>query len=391
VIPRTIFRPEHRIFRESVRRFVESELAPFHAEWEEAGKVPREVWTKAGAAGILCCNAPEAYGGSGADFLFNVVVVEELARGGITGPGFNIHSDMVATYLENFASDELKRKWLPGMIAGEVIGSIGITEPGAGSDVRGIRTTARREGDEYVIKGQKTYISNGQTSDVIVLVVKSDPARPRDAISLILVETNRPGFVRGRNLKKMGYRGQDTSELFFDDVRVPVSNLIGVEHQGFQYLTANLARERLIQAVRGCAVSEVTIEQTVEYTSTREAFGQMLADFQNTQFKLAELKAATVAGRVFVDRCIELQLAGELDPVTAAMAKLQLCDLQCRVVDECLQLYGGWGYMWDMPVCRAYADARVVKIAGGAMEVMKQIVARDLFKGKHNSRRRAQA
>lgn len=388
MIPRTLFSPEHDTFRESVRRFVQTELVPHHAEWEKAGIVPREVWLKAGAAGLLCCQIAEEYGGPGADFLYNVVVIEELARAGITGPGFAVHSDMVATYIERFGTEAQKRRWLPGMVSGEVIGSIGITEPAAGSDVRGIRTTARREGDEYIINGQKTYISNGQSSDVIVLVCKTDPQRPREAISLILVETDRAGFSRGRNLEKLGLKAQDTSELFFDNVRVPVSNRVGEEHRGFDYLTRNLAHERLVQAVRSAVVAEVTIEQTVTYTSERKAFGQSISEFQNTQFKLAELKAAAVAGRVFTDRCIELQLRGELDPVDAAAVKMQLSDLHNRVVDECLQLHGGWGYMWEYPVCRAYADARIVKIAGGSMEVMKQIIARDLFRqAKADARR----
>ena len=380
MIPRTLFSTEHDIFRESVRRFVQTELAPHHADWEDAGFVPREAWRAAGAAGLLCCQISEAYGGPGGDFLFNVVVTEEMARAGVTGPGFVVHSDMVATYIERFGSEEQKQRWLPGMVSGEIIGALGITEPSAGSDVRGIRTTLRREGDEYVINGQKTYISNGQLCDIIVLVTKSDPARPRDAITLVVVETHRAGFQRGRRLKKLGLKAQDTSELFFDDVRVPVANRLGEEHQGFQYLTRNLAHERLVQAVRSAVVAEVTIEQTVEYTRDRKAFGQTLAEFQNTQFKLAELRASTVAGRVFVDRCIELQLKGELDPVDAAAAKMLLSDLHNRVVDECLQLHGGWGYMWEYPVCRAYADARIVKIAGGSMETMKSIIARDLFK-----------
>jgi acyl-CoA dehydrogenase len=380
MIPRTLFSTEHDIFRESVRRFVQAELAPHHADWEEAGFVPREAWRAAGAAGLLCCQISEAYGGPGGDFLFNVVVTEEMARAGVTGPGFVVHSDMVATYIERFGTEEQKQRWLPGMVSGEIIGALGITEPSAGSDVRGIRTTLRREGDEYVINGQKTYISNGQLCDIIVLVTKSDPARPRDAITLVVVETHRAGFQRGRRLKKLGLKAQDTSELFFDNVRVPVANRLGEEHQGFQYLTRNLAHERLVQAVRSAVVAEVTIEQTVEYTRDRKAFGQTLAEFQNTQFKLAELRASTVAGRVFVDRCIELQLKGQLDPVDAAAAKMLLSDLHNRVVDECLQLHGGWGYMWEYPVCRAYADARIVKIAGGSMETMKSIIARDLFK-----------
>ncbi len=380
MIPRTLFSSEHEIFRESVRRFVQAELVPHHDAWEDAGFVPREVWRAAGAAGLLCCQIATEYGGPGGDFLYNVVVIEELARAGITGPGFVVHSDMVATYIERFGTEEQKQRWLPGMVRGEIIGALGITEPGAGSDVKGIRATMRRDGDEYVINGQKTYISNGQLCDFVMLVTKSDPARPREAITLVIVETDRPGFQRGRRLKKLGLKAQDTSELFFDDVRVPVSNRVGEEHRGFDCLTRNLAHERLVQAVRSAAVCEVTIEQTVAYTTQRRAFEQSIADFQNTQFKLAELKAATVAARVFTDRCIEMQLAGQLDPVDAATAKLLLSDLHNRVVDECLQLHGGWGYMWEYPVCRAYADARIVKIAGGSMEVMKQIISRDLFR-----------
>ncbi|HMS79811.1 MAG TPA: acyl-CoA dehydrogenase family protein [Burkholderiaceae bacterium] len=389
MIPRTLFSSEHEIFRDAVRRFVQDELAPHHAEWERVGVVPREAWRAAGEAGLLCPQVSEAYGGPGAGFLYNVVVIEELARAGVTGPGFMVHSDMVATYLERFGTEAQKQRWLPAMVRGEAIGAIGITEPAAGSDVRGIRTTLRRDGDHYVINGQKTYISNGQSCDLVMLVTKSDPERPRDAITLVIVETDRPGFKRGRRLEKLGLKAQDTSELFFDDVRVPVTNLIGEEHRGFEYLTVNLAHERLVQAIRSAAVCEVTIEQTVAYTAERKAFGQSIAEFQNTQFKLAELKAATVAARVFVDRCIELQLAGALDPVDAAIVKMQLSDLHNRVVDECLQLHGGWGYMWDYPVCRAYADARIVKIAGGSMEVMKQIISRDLYRGSRPAKRRA--
>ncbi len=380
MIPRTLFAHEHEMFRDSVRRFIETEIVPYHGDWEDEGQVPREIWRKAGAAGLLCPNVPEAYGGAGVDFLFNVVVIEELARAGISGPGFAVHSDMVATYVERFGSEAQKQRLLPGMVSGEIIGALGITEPSAGSDVRGIRTTVRRDGDELVISGQKTYISNGQLCDFVMLACKSDPSRPRDAISLVIVETDRPGFARGKRLKKLGMKAQDTSELFFDDVRVPATNLVGNEHEGFSYLTRNLAHERLVQAVRSAVVAEVTIEQTVEYVTQRKAFGQTIGDFQNTQFKLAELKASTLAARVFVDRCIELQLRGALDVVDAAAAKMLLTELHCKVVDECLQLHGGWGYMWEYPVCRAYADARIVKIAGGAIEVMKQIIARDMFR-----------
>ncbi len=391
MIPRTLFSAEHDTFRESVRRFVQRELAPHHEAWEEQGWVPREAWKAAGDAGLLCCQISEQYGGPGGDFLYNVVVIEELARAGITGPGFLIHSDMVATYIERFGSEAQKQRWLPAMVRGEIIGALGITEPAAGSDVRGIRTTLKRDGDEYVINGQKTYISNGQLCDIIVLVTKSDPARPREAISLVIVETDRPGFQRGRRLKKLGLKAQDTSELFFDNVRIPVSNLIGEEHRGFDYLTVNLAHERLVQAVRSAAVAEITIDQTVEYVSQRKAFGQAISEFQNTQFKLAELKAETVQGRVFVDRCIELQLQGKLDQADAAAVKMQLSALHNRVVDECLQLHGGWGYMWEYPVCRAFADARIVKIAGGSMEVMKQIIARDMFRATRAAQKKVAA
>ena len=381
MIPRRLFDADHEMFRDAVRRFLTREIAPHHAEWEDAGRVTRDVWRAAGKAGLLCPSVAQEYGGAGCDYLYSVVVVEEMARLGLTGPGFSIHSEMVAAYIEKFGTEAQKRHWLPRMVAGEVIGELGITEPDAGSDVRGVRTTIRREGEEFVIRGQKTYISNGQLCDFVVLVGKSDPERPRDAISLVIVEADRPGFRRGRQLAKLGCKAQNTSELFFDDVRVPTGNLIGELHKGFDYLTVNLAQERLTQAIRSAAVCEATIEQTVQYTSERKAFGQAISNFQNTQFKLAELQAGTVVGRAFVDRCIEMHMEGRLDPVDAAIAKLQLSDLHNRVVDECLQLHGGWGYMWEYPVCRAYADARVVKIAGGSMEIMKQIIARSLFGG----------
>ncbi|WP_454731817.1 MULTISPECIES: acyl-CoA dehydrogenase family protein [Cupriavidus] len=379
MIPRTLFEADHEAYRDSVRRFVAGELAPRHAHWEREGIVPRGIWRQAGAAGLLCCGVAERYGGPEASFLFNVVVIEELARAGITAPGFFIHSEMVAPYLEVYASEALKSRWLPRMVRGEAIGAIGITEPGAGSDVRGIAATARRDGGEYVINGQKTFISNAHNCDFVVLVVKSGPPGERGAMSLILVESDRAGFSRGPRMQKLGNRGQDTAELFFDDVRVPASNLIGAEHRAMAYLTNNLARERLAQAVRAAAVCEATLEQTVAHVKARMAFGQPLAAFQNTRFKLAELRAAITAARVYVDRCIELQLRGTLDAADAAALKLQLVELQCATVDQCLQLHGGSGYLWDSPVCRAYADARIAKIAGGSLEIMKQIIARDLI------------
>ncbi len=380
MISRTLFSPEHDLFRETVRRFIAREITPFHAEWEKDGIVPRELWRKAGEAGFLCCSVPEEFGGAGADYLYDVVMIEEMARAGATGPGFMIHTDLVSTYIRSFGTDEQKREWLPKMVNGSAIGSLGMTEPHAGSDLKNIRTRAVRDGDEFVINGQKVFISNGQLCDVLVLATKTDSAAGAKGITLFLIEGDRAGFTRGRNLDKLGLKAQDTSELFFEDVRVPASNMLGREGEGFALMMTKLAQERLAQAIRSAAVVEAVIEYTVEYTATREAFGQTIADFQNTQFKLAELKTDATAGRVLTDRCIELFMNGTLDAIDAAMAKLYLSNLHCRTVDECLQLFGGWGYMWEYPIARAYADARVVKIAGGSVEIMKYLIGRDMFK-----------
>lgn len=389
MIKRKLFSEEHDIFRESVRRFVEREIVPFHAQWEHDGIVPRELWRKAGDEGLLCCTVPEQYGGLGLDYLFDVVVFEELWRVGASGPGFLIHTDLVATYILSFGTDEQKAHWLPKMVRGEAIGSLAMTEPHAGSDLKAVRTRALREGDEFVINGQKVFISNGQLCDVIVLATKTDSAAGAKGISLFLVESDREGFNRGRNLEKLGMKAQDTSELFFDNVRVPVTNLLGQEGNGFGHMMTKLSQERLAQAVRSATVTETIIEWTVDYTAERRAFGQTIADFQNTQFVLADLKARATANRVFTDRCIELFIAGELDPVDAAMAKMVTSELHCETADKCLQLFGGWGYMWEYPICRAYADARIVKIAGGSIEIMKTIIARDMFKGRLSARRNA--
>jgi alkylation response protein AidB-like acyl-CoA dehydrogenase len=379
MIERSLFREEHNIFRDSVRRFMEREIAPFHAQWERDGVVPRDLWLKAGAEGLLCCTVPEQYGGLGLDYLFDVVVFEELWRIGASGPGFLIHTDLVATYIMSFGTEEQKQRWLPKMVAGEAIGSLGMTEPHAGSDLKAIRTRAVRDGDDFVINGQKVFISNGQLCDLVVLACKTDSAAGAKGITLFLVEGDRPGFTRGRNLEKLGMHAQDTSELFFEDVRIPATNLLGKEGAGFAQMMTKLAQERLAQAIRSATVTETVIDWTVDYTSKREAFGQTIADFQNTQFKLAELKSDATVARVFTDKCIELFMAGKLDPVDAAMAKMHTSNLHCRAVDECLQLFGGWGYMWEYPIARAYADARIVKIAGGSIEVMKTIIARTMF------------
>jgi alkylation response protein AidB-like acyl-CoA dehydrogenase len=376
---RTLFNEDHEAFRDTVRRFIDKEIAPYHAQWENDGIVPREIWLKAGAAGMLCCTVPEEYGGLGLDYLFDVVVFEEMARSGFTGPGFLIHCDLVATYLKSFGTEEQKKTWLPKMVSGEAIGSLGMTEPHAGSDLKAIRTKAVRDGDDYLISGQKVFISNGQMCDLIVLATKTDLSAGAKGVTLFLVDTSLPGFRRGKNLEKLGMKGQDTSELFFDDVRVPASAMLGEEGKGFELMMTKLAQERLAQAIRSATVSETVIDYTVAYTAERKAFGQTIGDFQNTQFKLAELKTESVIGRQFTDKCIENFMNGELDAIDAAMAKMWLSNLHCKVVDECLQLFGGWGYMWEYPISRAYADARIVKIAGGSIEVMKLIIGRKLF------------
>jgi alkylation response protein AidB-like acyl-CoA dehydrogenase len=376
---RNLFSTEHEIFRNSVAGFVRDELVPFHAQWEQEKLVPRAVWRKAGAAGMLCPDIPEEYGGYGADWLYNVIVIEELAKAGMTGPGFTVHTDMVAPYILAWASEEVKHKWLPRMVTGEAIGAVAMTEPGAGSDLKAMRTRAVQDGDHYVVNGQKTYISNGQNCDFILLTCKTDPAAGAKGISIILTEANREGFARGRNLEKIGMKAQDTSELFFADLRVPVANRLGNEGEGFKMLMTKLAQERLTQAVRSICVAEAAIGWTVTYTKERKAFGHTIADFQNTQFVLAQLAAETSALRVFTDWCIAKHLKGELSAVDAAKVKLTVTDLHNKVVNECLQFFGGYGYMHEYPIARAFIDARITRIAGGAAEVMKQIISRDLF------------
>ena len=376
---RELFHEDHDSFRETVRKFISKEIAPHHAKWEEVGIVPRELWLKAGAAGMLCCTIPEEYGGLGADYLFDVIVFEEMARSGFTGPGFLIHCDLVATYIKSFGTEQQKKHWLPKMVTGEAIGSLGMTEPHAGSDLKAIRTKAVRDGDDFVISGQKVFISNGQMCDVLVLATKTDSAAGAQGVTLFLVDTSLPGFRRGKNLDKLGMKAQDTSELFFDELRVPATAMLGEEGKGFELMMTKLAQERLAQAIRSAMVAETVIAYTVAYTAERKAFGTTIGAFQNTQFKLAELQTEAVIGRVFTDACIARFMRGELDAIDAAMAKMWLSNLHCKVVDECLQLFGGWGYMWEYPIARAYADARIVKIAGGSIEVMKLIIGRKLF------------
>jgi len=387
MIPRTLFSAEHDIFRSSVQRFVTEYVTPNHADWEKAGQVPRELWSKAGELGMLCCNVDVEYGGMGGDFLHSTILIEEFARAGATGPSFFLHSDIVAPYLVDFGSEAQKLKWLPRMARGETVVALGMSEPSGGSDVAAMRTQAIRDGDDYVINGQKVFITNGHTADLLLLAAKTDPTARAKGVSLILVETDRPGFTRGRKLEKLGCKAQDTSELFFSDLRVPVANRLGAEGDGFAQLMTQLAQERLIQAIRAVASAEAALGWTIEYVAEREMFGHTLADFQNTRFELADLHADILTQRVFVDRCTELHLQGALDATDAAAAKLVTTELQGRVMDRCLQLFGGWGYMWEYPIARAFADARMTRIGGGAVEVMKQIIGNAILPKARSKRR----
>jgi alkylation response protein AidB-like acyl-CoA dehydrogenase len=373
-----LFREDHTLFRASVKRFIEREIAPHHARWEKEGKVSRELWKKAGEAGLLLTDLPTEYGGGGADFLTSVILIEEMTRGVYTGPGFRVHSDICAPYLLHYGSEQQKKKWLPKMARGETIAAIAMTEPGTGSDLQGIRTSAVRNGNEYIVNGQKTFITNGQLADLVIVVCKTDISQGAKGTSLILIERERAGFTRGRNLEKIGMHAQDTSELFFSDVRVPVENLLGGEGCGFTQLMEELPRERLVIAVTAVAMMEAAFEWTLAYTRERKVFGRPIADFQNSRFKLAEVKTDITVARTFLNNCIDRYMSGALDVTTAAMAKYWLTELEGRVLDTCLQLFGGYGYMWEFPIARAYADARIHRIFGGANEIMKELIARSL-------------
>src|SRR5579863_3646816 len=377
-MPQSLYHEEHEIFRKTVRSFIEREVAPYHAQWEKDGQVSREVWRKAGAAGLLCTGMPMEYGGAGADFLYAALFNEEMSRRVFSGPGFRLHSDIVAPYILHYGSEAQKRRWLPAMATGEVITAIAMTEPGAGSDLQGIRTTAIREGEHYRLNGQKTFITNGQLADLVIVVAKTDPREGAKGITLMLVEASAPGFKRGRNLEKIGMKAQDTSELFFDDVLVPADHVLGGEGRGFACLMQELPQERLSVAITAVAVMEAALEWTLAYTRERKAFGRALADFQVSRFKLAEMKTEVTIARTFLDHCLSLHLEGKLDVQTAAMAKWWLSELEGRILDQCLQLHGGYGYMWEFPIARAYADARVHRIYAGSNEIMKELIARSL-------------
>ena len=381
MIKRTLFSEHHVQYRDTIRRFLEKEVAPHHARWEEQGYVDREVWAQAGRAGLLCTSMPESFGGADADKLYSVVLFEEVARQGFTGLGFSLHSEIVAPYLLKYGSDAQQSRLLPAMAQGEIIGAIAMSEPAAGSDLQGIRTTAVDAGDHFLLNGSKTFITNGWHADLVIVVAKTDPAAGAKGTSLLLVERGMPGFEKGKRLKKVGMKAQDTSELFFDNVKVPKANLLGELNRGFVYLMQELPWERLQIAISGIAAAQAAIDWTIDYTRERKAFGTTVASFQTTRFKLAELQTEVQVAQVFVDRCTELLLKNELDTATASMAKYWCSDLQCKVIDECVQLHGGYGYMWEYPIARAWADARVQRIYGGTNEIMKEVISRSIGLG----------
>lgn len=372
-----------RILHDSALRFTQAEFEHQREAWEQQGMCDRQAWRTAGEAGLLCASIPEAYGGSGGDYRHEAIIYDAMMRGGAAASiagGNTVHSQIVAHYILNYGSEQQKQTWLPQLASGERVGAIAMTEPGAGSDLQGVKTTAVRDGDHYVINGSKTFISNGQHAELVIMVCKTDPTAGAKGTSLIVVETEGlDGFSRGRNLDKIGLKEADTSELFFSDVRVPVLNLIGEkEGQGFIQLMKQLPQERLSIACAGATIAEMAVEATVDYTKARAAFGKTVFDFQNTRFKLAECKTEATISRAFVDQCIDKHVRGELSAEEASMAKWWCSQKQCDIVDECLQLHGGYGYMWEYPIARMYADSRVQKIYGGTNEIMKELISRSL-------------
>ena len=378
MIDRSLFTPDHTAFRDSFRKFLEKEVMPFHEAWEEQGYVDRKVWQSAGANGFLCTSMPEQYGGSAADRLYSVILMEEASYAGASGLGFGLHSEIVAPYLLNYGTDAQKEKYLPAMARGEVITAIAMSEPSAGSDLQGIKTTAVDQGDHYLVNGSKTFITNGWHADLVITVAKTNPALGAKGTSLLLVDRDMPGFEKGKRLKKMGLKAQDTSELFFNNVKIGKEQRLGAEGQGFIYLMQELPWERLQIAIVAVASAQAAIDMTLAYCKERKVFGKALASYQNTRFKLAEMQTEVQIAQVFVDQCIALSMNHKLDTATASMAKYWTTDLQCKVIDECVQLHGGYGYMLEYPIARAYLDARVQRIYGGTNEIMKEVIARSM-------------
>lgn len=374
-----LYEDEHEDFRKAARAFFEREVVPHHEQWEADGIVPRELWLKAGEAGLLCFDVPEEYGGAGIDdFRFNVVLSEEQTRAGASGPGFSVHSDIIVPYLTGLGSEEQKQRWLPGCVSGQIITAIAMTEPGAGSDLQGVRTTAVDAGDHYVVNGSKTFISNGINADLVVVVARTDPEAGHQGISLLVVERGMEGFERGRNLDKIGLHAQDTAELSFTDVRVPKANLLGEEGQGFVYLMQNLPQERLIIGAQAVAATEAVVEMCLDYAKTREAFGRPIGKFQHNRFLVAEMATEARVARAFLDDCVRKHLEGQLDAVDAAMVKWWTTELQNKVVNQGVQLHGGYGYMTEFPIAKAYLDSRISTIYGGTTEIQKEIIGRSL-------------
>jgi acyl-CoA dehydrogenase len=380
VLTRTTYTPDHEAFRQTVRQFVAKEIVPNETTWDEEGLVPKSVWPKAGELGLLCPTVPEAYGGLGLDFGYNAVIDEEFGYGTDVTTGFSLQSDIVANYLIAYGSEEQKAQWLPKMVSGEIVTAIAMTEPGTGSDLQGMRTTAKKDGNHYVINGSKTYITNGQNADLILVCVKTDPdAKPSwKGVSIVLVEADRDGFQRGRNLDKVGQDAADTSELFFEDVRVPMTNCLGEEGMGFVYLMTELPQERLSIAISAQSAAQRSFDQTVTFVKERKAFGSTVYDFQNTRFVLADLKTKLQVGWAHLDWALARHLKKELTPVEASAAKLWHTELQGEIVDKCLQLHGGAGYMNEYPIARQWRSARVTRIFGGTSEIMKELIGRSL-------------
>jgi alkylation response protein AidB-like acyl-CoA dehydrogenase len=376
---RPLLEAEHEAFRRTVRAFIEREVTPHHERWEAEGQVSREVWTAAGEQGLLCFDVEERYGGPGVtDFRYNMVLAEEMTRAGAHGPGFGVHTDIIVPYLSSLGTAEQKQRWLPGCVSGKTITAIAMTEPGAGSDLQGIRTAAVDKGDRYVLSGSKTFISNGAMADLVVVVARTNPDAGHQGISLLVVERGMAGFERGRNLSKVGMAAQDTSELFFDGVEVPKANLLGPEGSGFVSLMRNLPQERLSIAVTAAAACEAVLEMSLAYVKEREAFGRPIGTFQNTRFAIAEMATEAHIARVFVDDCVRRHNDGELDAAGASMAKWWTTELQKRTVDQGVQLFGGYGYMREYPIAKAFLDSRVQTIYGGTTEIQKEIIGRSL-------------
>jgi acyl-CoA dehydrogenase len=369
------------LFREMVLRALEREVAPHYEQWERDGITPRALWNTLGEAGLLCVDAPEDHGGCGVPFEYSVMLVTEMARLGYGALATNVmvHSDIVAPYIAHIGNDEQKNRWLPGMVSGDVVGAIAMTEPGAGSDLAALRTTAVLDGDEYVINGSKTFITNGQHADMVIVAAKTDPAAGAKGVSLFLVDTTLPGYGKGRNLEKIGQHSGDTSELFFENMRVPKSALLGEEGKGFMYLMKELPRERLVIGAIGVGAARGALDMTIQYADERTLFGQKLKELQNTRFRIAEMETDYRVNKAFIDQCISEYSRGELDAATASMAKYTATEMQCRVADGCLQLFGGYGYTTEYPISRAFIDARVQRIYGGTSEVMKEVIARSVL------------